>query len=720
VKLTTVLIMIMVMTSGALSFSCNRRQGKFSSQPPPTRKEPVTENYHGVIVTDDYRWLENFNDPAVKAWLQEENKYTRLYLDRVSSRPAILERLKELSNRSPSYYALKESGGFLFAMKDAPPKNHPMLVVMKSAADSSSERVLIDPDVINPKVPTAIDWFVPSLDGKFVAASLSENGSEDGTLYVFETATGRRLSDSVPRAQYGTGGGSAVWKVDGSGFYYTRYPQGSERPEADRNFYQQVYFHKVGTPSSQDAYVIGKEFPRIAETELDITPDGNYVLASVANGDGGEFDHFVMDKAGRWTQVTKFSDGVVSAVLGRDGKLYLLSRNGAPRGKILSVPLSGPKLSGAAVVVPAGEEVIEFFNVSGDRLYVVDVVGGPNQSRTFDLSGKSLGTVPIKSLSSVGQVLPLDNNQVLYSSQTYVEPAAFYLFDPASGKSAITRLAVRTPADLRDIEVVREFATSKDGTRIPINIMRRKGTKLDGKNPVILTGYGGFAASQKPFFSDWRCLWLEQGGIYAIANLRGGNEYGEEWHAAGKLTKKQNVFDDFLACSRYLIDSKYTSPSHFAIEGGSNGGLLMGAALTQDPGLFRAVVSLVGIYDMLRVELSPNGEFNVTEFGTVRNPEQFKSMYAYSPYHNVKDSTAYPAVLLTSGDFDPRVDPLQSRKMTARLQAATSSGLPILLRTEAHSGHGIGTSLDLRLASDADVYAFLFDQLGMKYHRSGR
>ena len=267
-----------------------------------------------------------------------------------------------------------------------------------------------------------------------------------------------------------------------------------------------------------------------------------------------------------------------------------------------------------------------------------------------------------------------------------------------------------------DTEVVREFATSKDGTRIPLNIIRRKGTKLDGNNPTLVGGYGGYGVNEKPYFAGIGArLWLDQGGVYVTTNIRGGAEYGEEWHKAGSLTHKQNVFDDFIACAQHMIDRKYTSPAHLAIIGGSNGGLLMGAAFTQRPELFRAVVSYVGIYDMMRVELDPNGEFNVTEFGTVKDPEQFKALYAYSPYHHVKDGTAYPAILFPTGENDHRVNPMQSRKMTARLQAASGSDRPILLRTSSSAGHGFGTALDEYVEEEADVFSFLLDQLGTKY-----
>jgi len=294
---------------------------------------------------------------------------------------------------------------------------------------------------------------------------------------------------------------------------------------------------------------------------------------------------------------------------------------------------------------------------------------------------------------------------------SYLEPSNWYTFDPADGKTRDSALKITLPVNFDDAEVERVMATSKDGTKIPLNIIHRRDMKLDGSNPTILGGYGGFNLSLKPGFGVQRRLWLDHGGIYAIANLRGGSEFGEKWHEQGKLTKKQNVFDDFAACARYLIDHHYTSPSHLAIEGGSNGGLLMGAALTQNPELYRAVVSHVGIYDMLRIEQSPNGVFNVTEYGTVKDPAQFKAMYAYSPYHHVVSGTRYPAVLMLTGANDPRVDPMQSRKMTARLQAANASTHPILLLASSTSGHGGGTALSEFIAHQTDVFAFLFREL---------
>jgi prolyl oligopeptidase len=701
-------------------------QGPSIPAQPATPKRPVTDEYQGVKVTDDYRWLENWDDPQVKQWSSAQNARSREYLDHLVSRPAIQLMLKQaLSASSAAHYYLQFRGGTLFAMKYQPPQQQPMLVVLPSEDDPARAKVIFNPNESSAKGSTAVDFYVPSRDGKFVAAALSENGSEDSSAHVFEVATGKELSDVVPRVNFATAGGSLEWKGDSSGFYYTRFPQGSERPPEDANFYQQVYFHRLGTDPKQDTYVIGKEFPRIAEIQLHGSDDGQWLIATVANGDGGEFAHYVMDPAGHWTQVTHFADRIVSVKPGPDDALYLLSRQDAPRGQILRLPLAHLDLADAKVIIPqtsgpAADESsrasIEDFVLAPGHLYVSDVIGGPSRIRAFDLQGHPLPGPPLPLVSAVYQMVPTRGGDMIFSVSTYLEPSAWYRFEATAGKSVRTALFRTSPIHFDDTEVVREFATSKDGTRVPVNIIRRRGTRLDGSNPTLLEGYGGYGVNMQPYFlGSFTRAWLDQGGVYVIANLRGGGEYGEEWHQAGRLTTKQNVFDDFIACAQHLIDRKYTSPAHLAAMGGSNGGLLMGAAFTQRPDLFRAVVSYVGIYDMLRVELDPNGAFNVTEFGTVKNPEQFKALYAYSPYHHVKDGAAYPAILFPTGENDHRVNPLQSRKMTARLQAATNSGRPILLRTSSNAGHGIGTAVDEQIEEDADVLSFLLDQLGIKY-----
>jgi prolyl oligopeptidase len=701
-------------------------QGPSIPKPPDTPKRPVTDEYQGVKVTDDYRWLENWDDPATKQWSVAENSRTREYLDHLPARPAIKEQIRRLiSAGSASYYDLQFRGGTLFAMKYQPPQQQPTLVALHSADDPSSAKVIFDPNAASGKGSTAVDFYAPSLDGKYVAAALSENGSEDSNARIFEVATGKELPDVVPRVNFATAGGSIAWKSNSSGFYYTRYPQGNERSPEDANFYQQVYFHKLGSDPKQDSYVIGKEFPRIAEIQLRTSDDGRWLVAAVANGDGGQFAHYLMNSSGHWTQVTHLEDGIVSVKVGADDALYLLSRKDAPRGQILRLPLPHLDLSEAKILVPqssgsgadeSARASIENFLPTTGRLYVTDILGGPSRVRVFDTQGHALPAPALPPVSAVGQIVPVGGGDALLYASTYLNPPAWYRIDAASGKSTRTALFETSPVKFDDTEVVRDFAVSKDGTRVPVNIIRHKGIKLDGSNPTLLYAYGGFGISEKPFFlGSFARTWLDQGGVYVDASLRGGGEYGEEWHKAGNLIHKQNVFDDFIACAQYLIERKYTSPAHLGIMGGSNGGLLMGAALTERPDLFRAVVSFVGIYDMLRVELDPNGEFNVTEFGTVKNPDQFKALYAYSPYHRVKDGTAYPAILFLTGENDHRVNPMQSRKMTARLQAASGSDHPILLRTTSSAGHGIGTALDEEIEQDADVFSFLFDQLGIQY-----
>jgi prolyl oligopeptidase len=710
-------------------------------KPPATPRHPVTDEYQDVKVTDDYRWLENWDDPAVRQWSAAENARTREYLDHIPARAAIKERLHQLAAASSaSYYDLQFRAGMLFAERYQPPQQQPTLVVMDSADDPASAKVIFDPNSSSAKGSLSVDFYLPSFGGKYVAAALSENGSEDSSARIFEVATGKELGDVVPRVNFATGGGSIAWKADSSGFYYTRYPQGNERAPEDANFYQQVYFHKLGTDAKEDAYVIGKDFPRIAEILLHTSDDGRWLLVAVANGDGGQFAHYLMDSAGKWTQLTHFDDGVVSVKFGVDPALYLLSRKDAPRGQLLRLPLDQLDLAQAKVVVPQSSGVaaggaddsarasIENFVPAWNHLYVIDIIGGPSRVRVFarkpSVRGAGsaapvldqVGEVPLPPISAIGQVVSVGGGDVLFYTSTYIQPAAWYYFDATNHKATRTALVETSPVNFDDAEVVREFATSKDGTQVPLNIIRRKGTKLDGTNPTLLYGYGGYGISEKPFFlGSFARLWLDQGGVYVDANLRGGAEYGEEWHHAGNLTHKQNVFDDFIACAQHLIDQKYTSPVHLAILGGSNGGLLMGAAFTQRPDLFRAVVSEVGIYDMLRVELDSNGAFNVTEFGTVKDPEQFKALYAYSPYHHVKDGTAYPAIYMPTGENDHRVNPMESRKMIARLQAASRSGYPILLRTSSAAGHGFGTALDEQIEQEADTLSFLFDQLGIKY-----
>jgi prolyl oligopeptidase len=693
---------------------------------PPTAQQAVTDTYHGVRVTDPYRWLENADSKQVREWSAAQDARTRKYLDALPQRGPIYDQLlRQISATSSSYHALHAVGGQIFALYEEPPKQQAMIAVLTNAADPSLARVIVDPNTINPKGTTAIDWFVPSPDGKWVAVSLSDNGSEDGALHLFDVKSGKEVGVPILRVQYPTGGGGLAWSADAKGFWYTRYP-GPDRPREEQHFFQQVYFHRIGDDSSRDVYVLGKGLPKVAEIALENRFNPNIVVASVANGDGGEFAHYLIDSSGAVRQVTRFEDKVVAATAGADGALYLVSRLNAPRGKLLKLDPGVVDLKKAAVLVAESDVVIlsggqaggDPVAVTRSAVYVRELVGGPSRVAIFDRTGAPRGVLPLADLATVGEVEPLSDGTLLYSIETYLRPQYFSRYDETTAHAVESKLVQSSPVSFADTEVLREFATSKDGTSIPLNIIRRKGTKLTGSNPVQLEGYGGYDISMTPEFLGANVrVWLDGGGIYVVANLRGGGEFGESWHEQGALTHKQNVFDDFLAVAQFLIAHHYTDREHLTILGGSNGGLLMGAALTQRPELFRAVVSRVGIYDMLRVELDPNGLFNTTEFGSVKVPDQFNAMYAYSPYHHVKNGTAYPAIFMATGATDGRVNPAHSRKMIARLQAATASGKPVYLSINSHAGHGIGSSLSIRVNQAADIYAFLFDQLGMSLPR---
>lgn len=683
----------------------------------------MTDVYHGVEVADPYRWLEDGADEAVTRWSEEQNGYARTVLDSLDHLGAIRARVGQILEAPSVIYeklALRPTG--LFALKTQPPKQQPFLVLMPSVAKPEAARVLVDPSAIDASGTTAIDWVAPSHDGTLVAVSLSKGGTETGDLHIYDTATGRQVHEVIPRVNGGTAGGSVVWSPDGKGLFYTRYPRGEERPEEDRNFYVQVYYHELGTPTADDRYELGKGFPRIAEYELEIDPRSGRLLATVQKGDGGEFALHLRAPDGSWRQFSEFGDKIVQATFGTKDDLYVLTREGAPRGKLIRLDIQTLDVAKATTVIPESQDTIvqSFWDapsilVTPGRLYVVYQLGGPSTIRVFDHQGKPAKTPEQLPVSAAGALTPLDGDDVLFENKSFVDPPAWFRFEALAGKTTRTGLVTSSPVDLSGVRVVREMATSKDGTKIPVNIVLPPGTELNGQNPCVVNGYGGYGVALSPRYRPHNGVLLEQGVIYAVANLRGGSEFGETWHRQGNLTNKQNVFDDFAAVLGHLIERRYTSSQRLGILGGSNGGLLMGATMVQHPELAQAVVSFVGIYDMLRVELSPNGAFNVTEFGTVKNPEHFKALHAYSPYHNVVDGTAYPTTLMLTGANDPRVDPLQSRKMTARLQAATSSDAPILLRISSDAGHGVDASLDERISQISDAYAFLVDALGVAY-----
>jgi len=703
-----------------------------AAAPPPPAPTPIfpagatVDTLQGVQVADPYRALENAADPKVKAWSDAQNVRARAYLDALPGRAAVAAKLtKMFKDRSPFYSALHPAGTSIFAMYSDPAVQQATLVVLNGAGDPTSARALLDPNKLDPSGHTAIDWFAPSPDGTKVAVSISQGGSEDGTLHVYDAATGKEVEAPIDRVQFPTAGGSLAWTADSKGYWYTRYPDHSQ-PEAEWHFNQSAYLHTIGSDPAKDPLVLSAKngIPRTAEIFLSNTEGGAAALASVQWGDGGQWLHFVLTPDGKATKIAEYADRVIGgAVIGKDGTVYGVSRKDAPMGKV--VKLAAPYTGGFAspkVIIPArtdaaivdGGQADEPLVLASGKLFVTRIAGGPNSVGIYDLDGKDLGALDVPPISSVSEIAALPGGDVLYDVNGYLQPPHYLRWSAATATSTPTALKMTTTVSYADAEVKQIFATSKDGTKVPVTLLMKKGTVLNGRNPLLLYGYGGYGVNMKPGFSAARNRMLLDGGmIYALANIRGGGEYGETWHEQGMLTKKQNVFDDFAAAADTLVKLGYTSRDKLALQGGSNGGLLMGSQIVQHPAEAKAVVAQVGIYDMIRVELDPNGAFNITEFGTVKDPAQFKALYAYSPYHHVTKGTAYPAILFMTGANDGRVNPLHSRKFAAALQAATSSKAPILLRTSANSGHGQGSSLDEVIAQQTDMTMFLFDQLGV-------
>ncbi|HYW28589.1 MAG TPA: prolyl oligopeptidase family serine peptidase [Gaiellales bacterium] len=697
-----------------------------STETTETPRTAVSTTYHGVTVTEDYRWLEDATSEQTTAWTAAQNAATSEFLESRPAYAAVRRRAEEIA-AAPSvawgrhafesdYEGPRKAGSAYFVLQRRPPKQQPFLLMLSRLDDTSDARVLVDPNVIDETGATTIDWFVPSPDGRLVAASLSSHGTEEGTLHLYSTADGEPVDGPIPRVNSGTAGGSLAWAADSSGFWYTRGPAPGERRDEELDFFQEIWHHTVGSPPEQDRrdHPGPLADPRIVEHFLASSPDGRWVMDRAQRGDSGEWQVFVRPQGdGEWWPVAGIADGCVRAVFGDDA-LYLLCRARSPHGEVLRLPLTGgATVADAGCVVAASDLTIESITATASRLWLLDIDGGPSGLRVCDIDGGNVRSVDVPPVSAIDSLGRLDAGEVCYAVESFTRPRVWWRAGDDAPPRA-TALADETPFDLSGYEVRRGFAVSADGTRVPMTLMASPGTPRDGSAPALLTGYGGFGISLKPQFDATRLLWLEQGGVYAVANLRGGGEYGEEWHHAGRLEAKQNVFDDFAACATYLAESAVTSPEHLAIIGGSNGGLLMGAMLTQHPDIARVVVALVPVMDMLRVELHPNGEFVTGELGTVTDRGQFEAILAYSPYHNVHDGVAYPATLLTGGEFDPRVDAYHPKKMTARLQAATSGSEPILLRI-ASGGHGIGGSLDETIDRLAEVYTFIFDRLGIEY-----
>ena len=672
-----------------------------------------TQDYFGVAVSDDFTWLENAADPVTRSWLAAENAYSRRYLDAMPARAALRQRLQALAgSTSNAYSSLVERGGVVFALKTTPPLQHPVVVMLKSVDDVGSERVVFDPNEAVPDGSLAIAFFRPSLDGRKVAVAVTAGGEDAATLRIVDVATGQALPDQVPRVVSAAAGGDVAWSVGNGGFFCTQYPAPGNRPAGDG--LAQVVFHKLGTNPALDRVELSTGLPRLARVRLESARDGRNLLALVENGRGGDVSLYLKSSdangEGGWRRLASETDGVRDAQFGDDDAIWVRSIANAPRGKVLRLPLAETKTifwdKVTTVAVPL-EGAVQRFAVAGGTLYLAEGQAGPSRLRAIDVRTKRGTVVALPATSGVAALVRVGRGDVVAQVTSYLEPPLWTRV--GGGRTKRTSLVTTSDANFNDTEVVREFAASRDGTPVPVDILRRKGTRLDGHNAVLLTIAGAMGPGATPDFDATRRVWLDRGGVIAVATLRGAPEGGEAWRADGLRAKKQNTIDDLVAVAGHLVKRGYTQPALLGVRGQGDGAFVAGAALSQRPDLFRAVVGAGGRYDMLRLERDVAGEYDTPEFGSVKDRAQFDALFAVSPLRAVRDGAPYPAVLLLAGERDGRVSPAQSRKLAARLQQADPSGHAILLRTDISSGQEA-------LASLAETVDQATDELGFLLH----
>ena len=693
----------------AFLFSSVPAQNGFK-YPKPKKVEQV-DDYHGTRVSDPYRWMEESKSPDLQTWIEEENQLTQSYLASIPERDKIKARLTELWNYERYSAPGKIADGKYIYSKNDGLQNQSVLYITDSI--DSPGRVLLDPNKLSADGTAALSGSSFTEDGKLWAYGVAIAGSDRTEWKVMNVDTGEHLTDTLkPNRQ-----GGVAWLKDNSGFFYSRFPDavaGAELKGANK--FQKIYFHKLGTPQSED-YVV---YERPEDGELfmggNVTEDGNWLVISVAKGTERMnmiyFKNLSMEKAGIVPLVTDRTNSY--GFVGNDGPVfYFRTDKDAERGKLVSVNVLA-KTPVWKDVVPEAEETLNGVQMINDQFVTNYLKDAYTQIRIYDKDGKHVRNVDLPGIGSAGGFGGRQKDtETFYTFSSFNAPPTIYRYDMKTGKSTLFRKA-GVKFDPSQYEVKQEFYTSKDGTRVPMFITHKKGLKLDGTNPTILYGYGGFNVSQTPGFSVARVPWLEMGGVFVVANLRGGAEYGKSWWANGARLKKQNVFDDFIAAGEHLIAKNYTNPSKLAIQGGSNGGLLVGAVLNQRPDLFGAALPAVGVMDMVRFTEFTVGAAWKSDYGDPKKPDEFKALYAYSPLHNIKPGTKYPATLVTTSDHDDRVFPAHSFKYAAALQEAQAGSAPVLIRIETKAGHGAGKPTSKIIQEQADIYAFLVKSLGMK------
>jgi prolyl oligopeptidase len=679
---------------------------------PETKKVEQVDDYHGTKVPDPFRWLEDDvrTSKEVADWVESQNKVTNAYLESIPERNYIKRRITDLFNFEKYSAPSKEGDKYFFSKNDGL-QNQSVLHVQDSL--EGEPRVLLDPNKLSKDGTVALAGFSVSHDAKLAAYGLAEAGSDWVTWKVLDIATGKTLDDVLKWTKFS----GASWSKDGKGIYYSRFPE----PAKDAAFQglnenQKLYYHVLGTPQADDKLVYERpENPRWTITG-GVTDDGRYLIVSIGDGttsrkvriaykDLGEPHGKIEELIGNHTNKWSFIDNVGS-------KFYFQTDFNAPKYQIVAIDIANPKEP--KTIIPEAEDVIQSVSMVGDRLIVSYLKDAKTVVKIHELTGKFVRDLPLPGIGSAGGFGGKRlETETFYTFTSFTTPPSIYRYDMATGESKLYRSS-KVKFDPADYVVEQVFYPSKDGTRVPMFLSHKKGLKLDGSNPVLLYGYGGFNISMTPAFSTSRLQWMEMGGILAVANLRGGGEYGDKWHRAGTKLQKQNVFDDFIAAAEYLIKEKYTSPKKIGIQGGSNGGLLVGACLAQRPDLFGACLPAVGVMDMLRFQKFTAGRFWTDDYGSSDNPEEFKALVAYSPYHNLKPGVKYPPTLVTTADTDDRVVPGHSFKFTAMIQYCQAGEAPVLARIETKAGHGAGKPTTKVIEETADQWAFLVKNLGMK------
>jgi prolyl oligopeptidase len=687
--------------------------------PPKARVEVVEDTVQGHKIADSYRWLEDANSAETQEYVRQELAYTRGILDPLAGRNQIHQQLTELLSIG-SIGTPQVGGKYYFYMRREGTQNQAVLLVREGI--HGKDRALVDVNQMSADGTVALDWWAPSDDGKYVAYGTSPGGSEESTLRIVETASGKLLPDTIDRARHA----NVAWRKDNSGFYYGRTPKKGDVPAGEEVYHVKIFYHALGSDPEKDSLIFGGRSSAGQSSAQDVPvaqladDEDRWLLITVFEG-YTKTEMYLQDlKAGTPpAEVTSGKDFSYSGEILR-GQLYIFTNEDAPHYRVLRVDAQKPGRELWREIIPESDAVLRNVLIIHGNLFGLYEKNATSLLKIFSNDGHLLSDVNLPGLGSITEIGgKWDSDEAFFGFQSFTVPPSIYSMDFAENKGPELWARVDAPSiDPSAYEVNQVWFSSKDGTKVPMFVFYKKGLVLNGKNPTVLTAYGGFNISLTPSFAGDRYLWLEHGGVFAVANLRGGAEFGEDWHRAGMLEKKQNVFDDFIAAAEYLLAQKYTDKEHLAIRGGSNGGLLVGVALTQRPDLFRAVVCAVPLLDMLRYQHFQIAKLWIPEYGSADDPKQFDWIYAYSPYHHVKAGTEYPAILFMTADSDTRVDPMHAKKMAALMQAEAANGQsrerPILLRIETKAGHGVGKPITKQIEELTDVYSFLFWQLGVR------